>query len=80
MNFVLALFSRLVRRLRLTDVRANEALTEEEYGERIMKDRCASAGLWLRRLPKFPPNTERLTIVIEYDDGYSLEMKVSEKR
>ncbi len=54
------------------------SVSESEHDEALMQERLRMAAEWLKRMPRFPPNCERLRIVMKYDDGRQLDMEVGQ--
>lgn len=52
--------------------------TVDEHENAIMNERLAMAAEWLKRMPRFPPNCERLHITMKYDDGRELRLEIGQ--
>jgi len=52
--------------------------SEDDHADMIRQERLAMASNWLQAMPKLPPNCERMTVVMHYDDGKQLSMQIRE--
>ena len=53
-------------------------MTEQEHEEAVKQARLKLAAEWLRRMPSFPPNCQRMDVLIRYDDGKTLHLGIEE--
>lgn len=52
---------------------------QDEYVNQLMHARLKVAAGFLERLPHFPPNVAHMEIKFHYDDGYHLELDISQE-
>lgn len=52
----------------------------QQFNEQLATERTEQAARFLCALPEFPPNVERASLTMFYDDGGRLEVDISPKR
>ncbi len=55
------------------------SLSMAETEDAVMHERLQMAAEWLKRMPHFPPNCERLHIQMKYDDGKILDLEIGQQ-